>query len=231
MMTLLRAVTAHGTGQAAAQLNHPVGGKTGTTSDYTDAWFLGFSPSVTCGVWVGFDSRESLGEKETGAKAALPIWMTWMRAEIVGKDDEKFLGDETESPTLKASVEPSAQPGLTRSPAMPPAKTGTTGGASTLSAATRATGSAAKPLNVNLPARPPATPVSPGPAARAPAQSGRPSAQSAPKLSAPPAAGSPSGRPLIKPALPVQLAPVKPPGVVKPALNAAQAPNKPKNKQ
>src|SRR5206468_2444727 len=75
MMTLLQAVTAHGTGAAVAQLHHPLGGKTGTTSDYTDAWFLGFSPSVTCGVWVGFDSRESLGEKETGARAALPIWM------------------------------------------------------------------------------------------------------------------------------------------------------------
>jgi penicillin-binding protein 1A len=110
MMTLLRAVTAHGTGQAAAQLNHPLGGKTGTTSDYTDAWFLGFSPSVTCGVWVGFDSRESLGEKETGAKAALPIWMNWMRAAIVGKDDEKFLGDETETPALKASTEAPARP-------------------------------------------------------------------------------------------------------------------------
>jgi penicillin-binding protein 1A len=105
MMTLLRAVTAHGTGQAAAQLNHPLGGKTGTTSDYTDAWFMGFSPSVTCGVWVGFDSRQSLGEKETGAKAALPIWMTWMRAAIVGKDDEKFLGDQDDSTALKASAE------------------------------------------------------------------------------------------------------------------------------
>ena len=88
MMTLLRAVVQHGTGQAAAQLNHPLGGKTGTTSDYTDAWFLGFSPSVTCGVWVGFDSRESLGEKETGARAALPIWMTLMRQAIAGKDNE-----------------------------------------------------------------------------------------------------------------------------------------------
>ena len=67
-MTLLRGVTEHGTGAAAAQLNHPLGGKTGTTSDFTDAWFLGFSPSVTCGVWVGYDSRESLGEKETGAR-------------------------------------------------------------------------------------------------------------------------------------------------------------------
>ncbi|MGA2833965.1 MAG: PBP1A family penicillin-binding protein [Terracidiphilus sp.] len=95
MMTLLEAVTAHGTGAAAAQLNHPFGGKTGTTSDYTDAWFLGFSPSVTCGVWVGFDSRESLGKKETGAKAALPIWMDVMRVAIAGKDDEKFLGEET----------------------------------------------------------------------------------------------------------------------------------------
>ena len=97
MMTLLEAVTAHGTGAAAAQLNHPFGGKTGTTSDYTDAWFLGFSPSVTCGVWVGFDSRESLGAKETGAKAALPIWMDVMRVAIAGKDDEKFLGEENAS--------------------------------------------------------------------------------------------------------------------------------------
>jgi penicillin-binding protein 1A len=100
-MTLLRGVTQHGTGAAAAQLNHPVGGKTGTTSDYTDAWFLGFSPSVTCGVWVGFDSRESLGEKETGAKAALPIWMTFMRAAIAGKPDEQFPGED-ESDQLKA---------------------------------------------------------------------------------------------------------------------------------
>ncbi len=107
MMTLLRAVTAHGTGAAAAQLDHPLGGKTGTTSDYTDAWFLGFSPSITCGVWVGFDSRESLGEKETGAKAALPIWMTIMKQAIVGKDNEVFLGDppSDKKPLLTASTD------------------------------------------------------------------------------------------------------------------------------
>jgi penicillin-binding protein 1A len=104
MMTLLRGVTQHGTGAAAAQLNHPVGGKTGTTSDYTDAWFLGFSPSVTCGVWVGFDSRESLGEKETGAKAALPIWMTFMRAAIAGKPDEQFPGEDESDRLLKAEA-------------------------------------------------------------------------------------------------------------------------------
>ncbi len=103
MMTLLRAVTAHGTGQETVQLNHPLGGKTGTTSDYTDAWFLGFSTSVTCGVWVGFDSSQSLGEKETGARVALPIWITFMRAAIAGKDDEQFPGDETDNAALKAA--------------------------------------------------------------------------------------------------------------------------------
>jgi penicillin-binding protein 1A len=97
MMTLFRAVIDHGTGAAAAAMNHPLGGKTGTTSDFTDAWFLGFSPGVTCGVWVGYDSRESLGEKETGARAALPIWMDFMRAAIAGKDDEEFIADQDDS--------------------------------------------------------------------------------------------------------------------------------------
>jgi penicillin-binding protein 1A len=110
MMTLLRAVTSIGTGGAAAQLKHPLGGKTGTTSDFTDAWFLGFSPSVTCGVWVGYDSRQSLGEKETGAKAALPIWLTFMKAAIAGKDEEKFLSDTEDDKTLKAASEAPRMP-------------------------------------------------------------------------------------------------------------------------
>lgn len=106
MMTLFQAVTAHGTGAAVAQMKHPLGGKTGTTSDFTDAWFLGFSPSVTCGVWVGFDSRQSLGEKETGARAALPIWMAFMNEAIKGKDDEQFLANEQDD-SQKASAEKS----------------------------------------------------------------------------------------------------------------------------
>lgn len=104
MMTLFRAVTAHGTGAQVAQMNHPLGGKTGTTSDFTDAWFLGFSPSVTCGVWVGYDNRQSLGEKETGARAALPIWMQIMKAAIAGKDDEQFAGDAEQPPAQQTAV-------------------------------------------------------------------------------------------------------------------------------
>jgi penicillin-binding protein 1A len=94
MMEFLQAVTRMGTGAAAAALKHPLGGKTGTTNDFTDAWFIGFSPSVTCGTWIGFDDRQTLGDKETGAKAALPMWMDFMKAAIAGKDDEKFpVGD------------------------------------------------------------------------------------------------------------------------------------------
>ena len=117
MMTLFRAVTAHGTGAAVAQMNHPLGGKTGTTSDFTDAWFLGFSPSVTCGVWVGYDSRESLGEKETGARAALPIWMEIMKVAIAGKDDEQFPGDTEQPPLEQAKAASPAKPILPPTPA------------------------------------------------------------------------------------------------------------------
>jgi penicillin-binding protein 1A len=90
MMQLLQAVVQHGTGIAATQLKHPLGGKTGTTNDYTDAWFIGFSPSVTCGTWIGYDDREPLGEKETGARAALPMWMDFMRVAIANKPNEAF---------------------------------------------------------------------------------------------------------------------------------------------
>jgi penicillin-binding protein 1A len=90
MMQFLQAVVQHGTGAAASQLKHPLGGKTGTTNDFTDAWFIGFSPSVTCGTWIGFDDRQTLGEKETGAHAALPMWMDFMRAAIANKPNEAF---------------------------------------------------------------------------------------------------------------------------------------------
>jgi penicillin-binding protein 1A len=90
MVELLQGVVLHGTGFAASKLNHPLAGKTGTTNDFTDAWFMGFSPSITCGVWVGFDEKKTLGNKETGAQAALPIWMDFMKIAIADKSDEHF---------------------------------------------------------------------------------------------------------------------------------------------
>ena len=82
MTWMLSEVVRHGTATAALHLKAPLAGKTGTTNDFTDAWFIGFSPSITCGVWVGFDEKRSLGEKETGAKAALPIWMDFMETAL-----------------------------------------------------------------------------------------------------------------------------------------------------
>ena len=129
MMVLLQGVVARGTGAAAAQLNHPLGGKTGTTSDFTDAWFLGFSPSITCGVWVGYDNEQTLGEKETGARVALPIWLTFMRAAIAGSPDEKFPADPQEDLVQKTSAaqpvpseapHASNLPGRPSAPSLPP---------------------------------------------------------------------------------------------------------------
>ena len=78
MTHLLQGVVQHGTGQRAKVLGRPVAGKTGTSSDYSDAWFVGYTPSLLAGVWVGFDDKTSLGKNETGARAALPIWISFM---------------------------------------------------------------------------------------------------------------------------------------------------------
>ena len=91
MTYLLEGVTESGTGALAArELNRPVAGKTGTTDDLADAWFVGFSPSLVAGVWVGFDQKKSLGEGETGARAALPIWIGFMKGALKGKPEESF---------------------------------------------------------------------------------------------------------------------------------------------
>src|ERR1700688_1107829 len=90
MTAMLREVVLHGPAAAAAKLPFPVAGKTGTTNDFTDAWFVGFSPNLTCGVWMGFDEKKTLGAKETGAHAALPIWMNFMASAMAGKDPGQF---------------------------------------------------------------------------------------------------------------------------------------------
>jgi penicillin-binding protein 1A len=90
MTSMLEAVVQHGTGVAATKLKVPLGGKTGTTNDFTDAWFVGFSSGITAGVWMGYDEKRTLGSKETGARAALPIWIQFMSAALAGKDPGQF---------------------------------------------------------------------------------------------------------------------------------------------
>ena len=81
MVSLMRGVVQRGTAQRARrELAWPVGGKTGTMDDYTDAWFVGFDPDVTVGVWVGYDEKRSLGRNEEGARVALPIWIQFLKA-------------------------------------------------------------------------------------------------------------------------------------------------------
>jgi penicillin-binding protein 1A len=94
MVELLRGVVEVGTAQQAKALKRPVAGKTGTTNDYTDAWFIGFAPKLTCGIWVGLDQKKTLGKGETGARAALPIWMDFMQQVLKDKPVEEFAGLE-----------------------------------------------------------------------------------------------------------------------------------------
>jgi penicillin-binding protein 1A len=112
MVTLLEEVVKHGTGSAARKLNHPVAGKTGTTNDYTDAWFIGFTPSLTSGVWVGYDEKKNLGENETGGHAALPIWIDFMRTVVAdpGRRDERFLRASKDKSKLAVLKHPAITP-------------------------------------------------------------------------------------------------------------------------
>jgi penicillin-binding protein 1A len=101
MTAMLREVVLHGTAIAASSMKYPLAGKTGTTNNFTDAWFVGFSPSVTCGVWIGYDEKKFLGAKETGSRAALPIWMEFMKVALAGKEPGDFQPppDAEPSPT------------------------------------------------------------------------------------------------------------------------------------
>jgi penicillin-binding protein 1A len=121
MMVLLEAVIQHGTAAAAAQMNHALGGKTGTTNNYTDAWFVGFSPSITCGSWIGFDNRQSLGEKETGARAALPIWVQFMKVALANRPNEAFSMPNAPKRRIQVPVEPDAEAGPAETPPPAPA--------------------------------------------------------------------------------------------------------------
>jgi penicillin-binding protein 1A len=90
MLGMLQNVVQSGTAAAAKSLGRPLGGKTGTTDNFTDAWFIGFTPSITTAVWVGHDEKKTLGNKKSGAIVALPIWMETMKEILKDKPIEQF---------------------------------------------------------------------------------------------------------------------------------------------
>ncbi len=90
MTNLLEGVVQNGTGHRVKALNRPAAGKTGTTNNLFDAWFMGYTPRYITGVWVGFDDERSLGEGETGSRAASPIWLAFMKRVLEGKPVQVF---------------------------------------------------------------------------------------------------------------------------------------------
>ena len=91
---MMQAVIREGTGRRARGLQHPAAGKTGTTNDNRDSWFLGFTPELVTGVWVGFDDGRTLGKRETGGSAAAPIWLEFMQAATAGRPSVSFAVPE-----------------------------------------------------------------------------------------------------------------------------------------
>lgn len=94
--SMLQGVVLRGTGAAASSLGIPLAGKTGTTSKYTDAWFIGFSPSLCAGVWVGNDTKVTLGDRQAGAVAALPVWIEFFKKVI--EEETKKAAEEGREP-------------------------------------------------------------------------------------------------------------------------------------
>jgi penicillin-binding protein 1A len=85
---MLKGVVERGTGQGAKALGRPIAAKTGTTNDYSNAWFIGFTPRLATGVWVGYDRPRSLGKDETGSRVAVPIWTAYM-AKVLGNSPKE----------------------------------------------------------------------------------------------------------------------------------------------
>jgi penicillin-binding protein 1A len=90
MTNLLQGVIQDGTGQRAKVLGRPAAGKTGTTNNLNDAWFIGFTPNILAGVWIGYDDERPLGHMETGGRAALPIWLEFMQKAVAGTSIKSF---------------------------------------------------------------------------------------------------------------------------------------------
>ena len=90
MLSIMRNVVDSGTATSAKTLGRPLGGKTGTTNDFTDAWFVGFTPSLTAAVWIGYDEKRTLGDRQSGSTVALPVWIDCMKEILKDTPAEDF---------------------------------------------------------------------------------------------------------------------------------------------
>jgi penicillin-binding protein 1A len=108
---MLQGVVQRGTATQALVLGRPVGGKTGTTNDYRSAWFMGFSPKLVVGVFVGFDDNRSLGDRETGAVAALPIFVEFMQEALKGYPPDDFPAPTNAKFALVRGIREAFRPG------------------------------------------------------------------------------------------------------------------------
>jgi penicillin-binding protein 1A len=108
---MLKGVVEHGTAFQVSSLGRPLAGKTGTTNEYRSAWFVGYSPEIVVSVFVGFDDNRPLGRSETGAVAAIPIFMEFMRTALKGVPVRDFKVPKTAQFFLVGGVQEAFRPG------------------------------------------------------------------------------------------------------------------------
>ncbi len=114
--TMLQGVTQIGTAAAVSSLGYPLAGKTGTTNDYRSAWFVGYSPDIVVGVFVGFDDNRTLGDNETGAVDAVPVFIDFMRDYLKGKPKKDFTAPADARFALVAGRREAFRPGTEPKP-------------------------------------------------------------------------------------------------------------------
>jgi penicillin-binding protein 1A len=164
MVAMLEEVVQFGTGVRSKELGRSSAGKTGTTNDFTDAWYIGFTPQLTAGVWVGNDDKRiSLGKKETGARAALPIWLEFMQQAVQGTPAESFpnvVPLEKIAPTRPVQVDvpdtappaDAAEQGLTETKAVGPPPASSPKPPQQIAAPASPPGTALQPTHASSPA-------------------------------------------------------------------------------
>jgi penicillin-binding protein 1A len=109
--SFLQGVVQRGTAVQASSLGYPLGGKTGTTNDYRSAWFMGVSPHMVVGIYVGFDDNRSLGNNETGAVDAVPIFIDFMQEALKGQPKEEFKAPSNAKYALVRGIREAFRPG------------------------------------------------------------------------------------------------------------------------